>query len=255
MTNLYIAWQDRHNREWYPVGRLTRYSSEPVEYAFHYLHGAREAKEAAPHFVIPVPGFPEFQHIHRSRSVFSMFRYRAMNPSRPDRPEYLRSLGLDPQDADTIEELAVSGGRSIADRFETFPAIQPDPDGEFRVRFVVHGLRADRPSAIERINALTSNDRLLLDLIRNGHNGASSLGVRTEDQQLLGWLPRYLVDVLFDEHGERASGIELRVVQVNHSAPLDHRLLVELSGKFPRGVDPMGDLEMYQPIAGQASHT
>ncbi len=249
MTNLYLAWQDRHNCEWYPVGRLTRYYSEPVEYAFHYLHGAREARKAAPHFVIPVPGFPEFQDIHRSRRVFSMFRYRAMNPSRPDRPEYLRSLGLDPDKTGTIEELAVSGGTSRADSFETFPAIEPNPDGEFRVRFVVHGLRADRHSAIERVNDLSSNNRLILSLMRNRHNGAASLGVRTKDQQLLGWLPRYLVDVLFDDHAERASDLDLKVVQVNHKAPLDHRLLVELNGKFPPGVDPMSELEMYQPIS------
>ena len=43
--------------------------------------------------------------------------------------------------------------------------------------------------------------------------------------------------------------IQIRVVQVNHKAPSSHRLLVELTGQLPPGVDPMSKLEMYQPIS------
>lgn len=252
MTKLYIGWQDRRNRDLHPIGCLTRLESEPVEYEFAYLNGAKYAKEAAHAFGVPVPGFPTIGGSYRSPNVFSVFRYRAMNPSRPDRPEYLESLGLDTETSDVIDELAVSGGGVLGDFYEFFPALNPDKDGKFDARFIVHGMR---PHATERVKALAPSERLNLSLMPNGPYRDTALGVKTDDQQLLGWLPRYLVDVLYDEHGEKATDLDLRVVQINHKAPIDHRLLVELSGRFPPGVDPMRDLEMYQPIATRATGT
>ena len=249
MTKLYIGWQDRRNRGLHPIGCLTRLESEPVEYEFAYLNGAKYVK-AVPHaFGVPVPGFPTIGDSYRSPNVFSVFRYRAMNPSRPDRPEYLESLGLDTETSDVIDELAVSGGGILGDFYEFFPAIKPDRDGKFDARFVVRGIQHLRPPATERVNDLTSNERLNLSLMTNGPYGDTTLGVKIDDQQLLGWLPRYLVDVLYDEHGEKATDLDLRVVQVNYKAPLDHRLLVELTGRFPPGTDPMSKLDQYQPIS------
>ena len=249
MTKLYIGWLNRLSRDLHPIGCLTRFESDPVEYEFAYVNGAKRVKETAHAFAVPVPGFPKIDKSHRSTNVFPVFRYRAMNPSRPDRPAYLESLGLDAETSDVVDELAVSGGGVMGDFYEFFPAIEPDSDGNFYARFIVHGIQHLPPSATKRLNDLTPNDRLHITPMTNGQNGNRALGVRTDDQLLLGWLPRYLVDVLYDEHGSRATDLELHIVQVNHKAPLDHRLLVELSGRFPPGFDPMGDLEQYQPIA------
>ena len=249
MTKLYLACHDRRNRSWFPVGRLTKDDSEPVEYKFEYTRGAQDAKNSPVPLAIPVPGFPELGRAYRASEIFPIFRYRAMNLRRPDRPEYLNLFGLDPDDTDVLAELAISGGHSIADSFEIFPSIEPDSDGRFKARFIVRGLRRTDRANVERVAHLDPGDRLELVFISDGRFGDRALGVRTEDQQILGLLPRFLVDVFGQNKCLKLTDVEVRVAQVNHEAPLSHRLLVELNGQLPPGLDPMAELEQYQPIS------
>ena len=249
MTKLYLAWQDRRNRRWYPIGRMSQSACDPVEYEFAYVRGAEDARKVALPFVIPVPGFPDLGKNYRAIDVFPAFRYRAMNRGRPDLPEYLGSLGLNTEDSDVIEELAVSGGHSVKDSFETFPAIEPDHDGKFKARFIVHGLRLKDHTVVDKVASLNSGDHLNLAIESSNLFGAHAVGVKTEDQRHLGWLPRYLADVLRHDKGQKVEDVEVRVAQVNRKAPLSHRLLVDLTGQLPPGVDPMSKLEMYQPIS------
>ena len=249
MTTLFLACHDRRNRSWFPVGRLTRNDSEPVEYEFEYIRGAQAAKDSAVPLAIPVPGFPELDRAYRATEIFPIFRYRAMNQRRPDRPEYLKIFGLDPDDTDVLKELAISGGHSVADTFEIFPAIEPDADGRFKTRFIVQGLRPAIPETIERVISLNPGDRLELSRESNGPSVQHSIRVTTTDQKHLDWLLRHLVDVLRQSDALNFADIQLRVVQINHQAPLSHRLLVELTGQLPPGVDPMRELEQYQPIS------
>ncbi len=249
MTTLFLACRDRRNRSWFPVGRLTRNDSEPVEYEFEYIRGAQEAKNSTIPLAIPVPGFPELDKAYRATEIFPIFRYRVMNQRRPDRPEYLNLFGLDPDDTDVLTELAITGGHSVADTFEIFPAIETDDGGRFETRFIVQGLRPVIPETIERVNSLNPGDSLELSFESNGPSVQHSIRVTTTDQKHLGWLPRHLVDVLRKSDTVNLADIQLRVVQVNHKAPSSHRLLVELTGQLPPGVDPMSELEMYQPIS------
>ena len=223
--------------------------SEPVEYEFEYIRGAQEAQNSPIPLAIPVPGFPELGKAYKATEIFPIFRYRAMNKRRPDRPEYLKIFGLDPDDTDVLAELAISGGHSVADTFEIFPAIETDADGRFETRFIVQGLRPANPETIEHVDSLNPGGRLELSFESNGPPAKHSIRVTTTDQKHLGWLPRHLVDVLRQSAALNFANIQLRVVQINHQAPPSHRLLVELTGQFPPGVDPMSKLEMYQPIA------
>ncbi len=249
MKTLYLAWQDRQKRSWYPVGRLTRQDSKPIEYEFVYVRGAEDAQKFANPLVIPVPGFPILTKTYRAYDVFPAFRSRAMNRGRPDLSEHLGALGFHSRKADVIEELAVSGGHIAKDRFETFPAIEPDRDGKFDARFIVHGLlHADRKT-VDKVASLNRGDHLELTLESRNPFSATAACVTTEDQYRLGWLPRYLADVLLRDDNKVVNRVEVRVVQVNDEAPLSHRLLVKLTGQLPPGVDPMGELEQYQPIS------
>ena len=255
MTTLFLACHDRRNRSWFPVGRLTRNDSEPVEYEFEYIRGAQDAQNSMIPLAIPVPGFPDLDKAYRATEIFPIFRYRAMNKGRPDRPEYLNLFGLDPENTDVLAELAISGGHSVADTFEIFPAIEPDVEGRFKTRFIIQGLRPANPETIERVNSLNPGDRLELSSESNVRSMQHPMAVRTTGQHLLGWLPRYLADVLRRSDGTEVTDIDVRVVQVNDEAPLSHRLLVELTGQLPPGVDPMGELEHYQPISSPANGT
>ncbi len=231
------------------MGRLTRNDAEPVEYEFEYIRGAYEAKNSAIPLAVPVPGFPELDKAYRATEIFPIFRYRAMSKRRPDRPEYLNLFGLDPEHTDVLAELAISGGHSVADTFEIFPAIEPDDQGRFKTRFIVQGLGSSDPATIERIASLKPGDLLELALTVKGRSPQHSIRVTTIEKIHLGWLPGHLADFLRQPDIINLAGIQLRVVQVNHEAPPSHRLLVELTGQLPPGVDPMDELEQYQPIA------
>jgi len=198
---------------------------------------------------MPVPGFPDLNKAYRATEIFPIFRYRAMNQRRPDRAEYLSLFGLDPENTDVLAELAISGGHSVADTFEIFPAIEPNAEGQFKTRFIVQGLRFTDPASIERVESLNPQDRLELSFESNGTRAKHPIGVKTTDNKHVGWLPRYLADVLRQSGAVSLADLDLRVVQVNHDAPPSHRLLVELTGQLPPGVDPMGELDQYQPIA------
>ena len=152
MTTLYLAWQHPPSRRWFPVGRLVRRQCGVESFEFAYVRGARQARTAAGFRAIPE--FPKLDQRYRAAELFPTFRNRAMNPSREDRAEYLHQLGLDAQVADELEELSVSGGRSFSDSYEFFPGIEPDPDGRFQTKVVLHGLRHTNAEAVQAVKKL-----------------------------------------------------------------------------------------------------
>ena len=91
-----MAWQDKKNCGWFPVGRLD-VNSEPHYYRFRYLHGAKRAKEKLG--FPPIHGFPSFEGDYRSPQLFPLLKNRVIAQNRPDRGEYLRNLDLS-EDAD-----------------------------------------------------------------------------------------------------------------------------------------------------------
>ena len=248
MTTLYLAWQDRLSRRWFPVGRLVRNGSEPESFEFAYVQGAQQAKESAR--FIPIPGFPKLDKLYRATELFPAFRNRTMNMKRPDRSVYLGQLGLDTAKWDAVSELSISGGRSNADNFEVFPVIEPDSDGEFETRFVLHGMRYANRHGIERSGTLQIGEPLRLSFELNNPVAGHAVLVHSTDYYHLGWLPRYLVDGMHRDNVWMVSEVDVSVAQVNHAAPLSHRILVDFSGKLPRGFNPMNDLEQFIPLAG-----
>ena len=246
MTTLYLAWQDRKSRQWFPVGRLDADRSvQPIIYEFTYISGAEDARKAT-HF-FPIVGFPELREHYRSEELFPLFRNRLMNHNRPDRPEYLRQLGIDADDWNPVSELSASGTHN--DGFEVFPEITPDATGRFESRFILHGLRHTNHHSIRRTESLNVGEPLHLSFELNNPAAVHAIMVKTHDQYVIGWLPRYLVDGLHQDNAWKVTEVKSSVAQVNLDAPLSHRLLVYFSGKLPVGFHPMRDLPQYQPIA------
>lgn len=247
MTSIYLAWQDSSSRRWFPVGRLVRSGSEPESFEFAYVQGARQAKESAG--FIPIPGFPKLDELYKATELFPTFRNRTMNMSRPDRSGYLEQLGLDIEQWDAVSELAISGGQSKADNFEVFPAIEPDRDGRFETRFVLHGMRHVNKHSIERSEALRVGESLRLSFELSDLAAEYAILVLSGDYYSLGWLPRYLVDGMCQDNAWMVSEVDVFVAQINHAAPLSHRVLVDFTGKLPKGFNPVTDLEQFTPIA------
>ena len=247
MTTLYVAWQHQHSRQWFPVGRLIRHDSDAVRFEFAYVQGANDAKESAGFRAMP--GFPSLRRLYRASELFPTFRNRLMNVRRLDRPAYLRQLGFNEAECDELAELSVSSGRSHADSFEVFPAIEPDADGRFSTQLMLHGLQHTNPNGIDAVRGLRSGHGLRVAVELNNPITTHAILVYTQDYHVLGWLPRYLFDSMHRDGAWMVFDVKAAVAQVNHDAPLSHRLLVDFSGRFPPGVHPMQDLEQYQPIA------
>ena len=250
-TTLYLAWQAPKSRRWFPVGRL---DAEPDEnashYEFSYIEGAREARDAADFLM--VPGFPELDAPYQSEKLFPFFENRLMNRRRPERAEYLRGLGLDPACWDPVSELAAPFNHAHGNGFEVYPDIVPDNDGYFQTQFLVHGLRYTNPHSIERTERLEIGEELRLSLEMNNPVTGHAVTVKTADQYVIGWLPRYLVDVVYQGGGWMVSAPEARVAQLNLEGSLSHRVLADLSGQLPPTMRSMDCLPQYRSIDGKA---
>ena len=251
MTTLYLAWQHPPTRRWFPVGRLVRHRSPDV-FEFAYVQGAQEADNLTG--FRPIPEFPRLEQRYRASELFPTFRNRVMNASRIDRGLYLNHLGLNEGSCDELAELSVSEGRSYSDSFETFPAIEPDAEGRFRTRLMLHGLRHANLHAIGAIETLRAGGELRVAAELNNPVTTHAILVYTQDYSVLGWLPRYVAEAIHRSCEWRVSDFRVVVVQVNRNAPLSDRLLVELSGRLPSGVNPMRDLAQFQPVSGADSN-
>ena len=253
MTTLYLAWQDPRSRDWFPVGRLDAdQDTEPITYEFVYVNGARDAQKAADFFTIP--GFPDVSERYCSGRLFPLFQNRVMNHRRPDRPEYLRQLGLDANSRNPVSELAMTPNRTHNDGFEVFPAIAPDVDGQFITRFALHGLNHTNPHSVARTASLETGESLCVAFELNNPDTTHAITVATDDHYIIGWLPRYLIDGLHQDNAWMIADVKATVAQVNLAAPLSHRLLVDFRGSLPAGFRPMEHLPQYQPIAPTADY-
>ena len=250
-TTLYLAWQAPRSRRWFPVGRLDADPEENAShYEFSYIEGAREARNAADFLM--VPGFPELDAPYQSEKLFPFFENRLMNRRRPERAEYLRGLGLDPARWDPVSELAAPFNHAHGNGFEVYPDVVPDNDGYFRTQFVVHGLRYTNPHSIERTERLEIGEELRLSLEMNNPVTGHAVTMKTAGQYVIGWLPRYLVDVVYQGGGWLMSAPEARVAQLNLEGSLSHRVLVDLSGQLPPTMRSMDYLPQYRSIDGKA---
>ena len=234
-----------------PSRRLVRDGHETSKYEFSYIEGARQAEEAVGFFGIP--GFPDLERQYHADELFPAFRSRTMNLGRPDRAGYLADLGLDVEEWDALAELSVSGGRSLADSFEVFPEIEPDREGRFAKRFVLHGLRHLNKHAVERSESLRVGDSLRLSLELNNPVTLHAILVSTDDYYILGWLPRYLVDCMHRDGVWMVEDARVTVARVNPYTPLSNRLLVDFSGRLPQGFSPMKDPEQFRPTGRTGS--
>lgn len=239
---LFLAWQGvGENRAWFPVGRLDADVATP-EYRFRYTKGAERAQEQAGFSAIL--SFPKLTRDYRSPELFPLFRNRVMNPARPDFPNYLKTLGLD-GNAEPVEILAVNGGRRVTDNYQVFPKLVKKPDGSFTCRFLLHGSRYVNRSGQERLATLQPGEELRIALELTNPTTQLAVQIQTDDHQILGWAPRYLVDDLTRAMAESSGKYEAKVIRVNpqrHS--LRPSLLIEMSSHWDNH-EPMSS-EDYQ---------
>lgn len=228
---LFLAWQDKRlTRAWFPVGRLDVFKT-PRSYAFQYTQGAERARETAG--FEPLLDFPEWERTYKSAELFPLFQNRVISSERKDFLDYLKMLDL-PETAEPAEILEVGGGSRATDNFEVFPKIERRPDGSFRCRFFLHGMRHVAASALDRLERLQQGEQLFVTLELTNPVTQVAVQIQTTDYHTIGWAPRYLVEDLMRAMAHAPQDYTAKVVRLNPSpAPSKQRLLIELTGSWP----------------------
>lgn len=228
---LVVTWQDPRTRAFHVVGAL---ECRGRGYAFRYAPRVDQLERFRPFL-----GFSDVGRRYESAHLFPLFAERVMDPSRPDRPRWLESLGLE-SDPDVMEILARSGGRRSGDSIEVLAVPEVASDGSTRATFLTHGV-----SHVEGAPALISRLRPgdALQLVDQPDNQVDPLAIQVVggDTRPLGWVPGPLVDYA---HAVRASA-EHRVTVVRANGPEvgPHlRLLVRLDGHVDPTYRPFADL-------------
>jgi hypothetical protein len=239
------------SRAWFPVGRL---DAEPkslekkaFHYRFRYTRGALKAQEDVG--FEPLLAFPDFQRDYESDDLFPLFKNRVISEKRKDFEEYIHWLDLDRGNADPIEILSVSGGERTTDNLEVFPKITADANGNFHVRFFLHGLRHLGDKAIRRVLDMNAGEDLRIMVEMNNPATRLAVTLHTADYDMIGWAPRYLVEDLI-RCVPNAPELFARVARINaDDAPPNQRVLIDCSGRATEGHQPMSTPD-FSPLIG-----
>ncbi|MBL1320960.1 MAG: hypothetical protein COA63_007870 [Methylophaga sp.] len=242
VKTLFLAWQ-APDRQWFPVGRLVADTAHQV-YEFDYIKGALNAKESG---FTALLAFPDFDKHYCASELFPLFQNRVLPASRKGFSDYIESLGLNPDQLDVLDILAVTGGGRQTDSFEVFPKMEVGTDGAFQCRFFMHGLRYVNQAGLERARTLAEGEKLQILLELNNPKTGLAISLSSNDYLPLGWTPRYLVSDLLRAM-PKTSELSAVVIKVNSdSTPLNRRYLVEMTGKLQDDFTPMAGQE-FQPI-------
>jgi len=245
MQTLFLAWQDPERRRWYTVGRLDQRNGS---YVFTYTKGAHEAKEAG---FTPLVSFPDVGAKYESNDIFPLFANQVLPPNRPEYDDFIEWLSIPKDKADPVAILARTGER-ITETLEIFPQPQ-EADGSYSVHFFIRGLRHQSRCAIERAETLEEGEQLLLMSDLQNPYDEKAIVLRTaeqthQDMHMLGYLPRYLADELYEAPRDKLRESRVEVVRVNHApVPAQFRILCSLRLNWPDARKPFSS-EAYQPI-------
>jgi hypothetical protein len=234
MKALYIAWQDPETRFWHTVGQLSRQNGF---YRFTYTQGALAS--------------PRFRHLGRMRDLhknyyshelFPLFANRVLNSSRPEYPDYVRWLAMDPAiESDPMQLLGRSGGKRATDELCVYPYPEINEQGEMELFFLSHGLRHLDQVSLQRIDRLQSGDPLALRREDSNNHDHFALVLETEESTKVGYCPRYLNRDLC--RIMEKTTVHLTVERLNHDAPIQFRLLCKAVFALPSRFNLFADDE------------
>jgi len=192
----------------------------------------------------------ELDVVYESEDLFPVFKNRLLSESRPEYEAYLRWGGFDAgQQPDPIAILGVTGGVRQTDSIELFPCPIPADFGCYRNKFFLHGIRWLPPAALDRVNRLKPDERLLLMPEPSNAYDPHAVAVQTEMEQMaIGYVPRYLAHDIHElMHGCCPGNFELEVDRLNLDAPMQQRVLCRMTTCWPDGFKPCHG-EEFHPI-------
>lgn len=220
---LFLGWQEPKSRRWIPIGRLER-CDNGGSFLFRYVEGFHIAAE---HGFRPFPNFPDKDLAYRSKTLFPTFGNRLMNPARSDFQEYATWLHLKQDEQQDPFLVLARESRRLTDHLELFALPEPE-DGQFNFMLPLRGLRHRPDAAQDRALNLKAGEKLHLCLDVQNDIDRKAVLIRTSDQHLLGFVPRYLAEELYQSLLEDPSAVQMTVADVNVSAPPQYRVFCRL---------------------------
>ena len=251
-NTLFVAWRSGGDDDgcWGPVGRLEQIDDG---YRFVYTRGAQSLKG-----FVPFPEMPELEAVYESDELFPLFANRLLAQSRPEYQAYLTWGGFDPDHPpDPIAILGITEGRRATDSIEVFPRPQPDAEGCYISKFFLRGVRWLDPRGLKRIEKLEPGEQLLLKPEPQNPRDPQAmmvLAATAGDGEKIGYVPRYLaqdIGDLYNQCGQEAATVW--VERVNHTAPLQQRVLCRMNACWPQGFQPCGRDEFVPIVNGLPS--
>lgn len=224
---IYLARQDQNTKEWYVVGQLLHTDEG---YEFSYTKGIKNIPSFS-----AIPNMPEHDKVYRSPNLFSLFKNRLMPKSRPEYHDYIKWLGFEMSDPviSDLDVLAVSGGGRETDFFRIIPVPEINAIGTYSFKFFVEGLNFVDEQSKERVLSLKKGDPLYVNHDFQNHTDPLALSLQTDDPPcLIGYIPGYFTKVIYKLKNKDdlfLQKISVNVLQVNKAAPIQMRLLCELS--------------------------
>jgi len=239
-NSLYVAWRGPDLREgWGPVGKL---EFDAGIYRFYYTEGARK-----------LPGFRPFTQmkdldlIYESPELFPLFANRLLSRSRQEYEAFLQWTGFHAAEApDPIALLGVTEGLRQTDQVEVFPCPLPDANGNYQNKFFLHGLRWVSNDSLASLRHLPLGKELTLVPEPNNTYDPHAVALHTNGHKL-GYVPRYLARDVGALLQNTDGALRVKIEQINHDAPLQHRVLCLISARWPRDFEPCSGLE-FHPI-------
>ena len=242
---LFVSWRSPKTRLVHPVGRLTQ-NPATHGYEFCYIRAVYGAQDDE---FVPFPEFPDVSAVYRARDLFPLFANRVMPKSRPDYRALLNALGLSPETADPMVILARTGGTRQTDQIELIPAPKPAADGCYLTYCLLRAVKyMPEPAVGERLAKLGPGEHLRLFSDWQNPADRAAIGVRTEDNYMVGYLPAYLTPDVEKLRVLCPEGVKLLVERYNPPpAEAHHRLLCKLVSCWPAGFTPFAD-DRFQPV-------
>jgi hypothetical protein len=228
--HVYLAWQDQSNREWHVIGQLLR---TDAGYEFRYTQGVQNVSTFS-----ALSNMPDHHKVYSSSELFSLFKNRLMPKSRPDYSAYMSWMAIEHEGVlvDDLDALAISGGERETDFFRIIPTPEKNAKGDYAFKFFANGLSHMHDHVKERIKDLEKESPLYLAHDFQNKRDPLALFLRTDDPPcLIGYIPAYFTKVIHkikNEKESKSDAICVKVVQVNEDAPIQMRLLCELSAPF-----------------------
>jgi hypothetical protein len=240
--SVYIAWQEPDSREWLVIGEL---KENPDGYTFIYTRGALASDK-----FIPFSGMDDLNKIYISRDLFPVFKNRLLSTKRPEYPNFIKWLGLNPCDADPIEVLGRSGALRGTDQLQMFKRIEVNDKGKFEHVFFAHGLSHLSKSAFERTLKLSSGDKLLFCLDCQNSYDTDAVIIRADaPPEIVGFCPRYLSKEIKNIILCESSSINVAVESISTEAPMNYKLMCRIKGSVSaKTAESLNNREEFLPI-------